>query len=405
MSSRIVLVGGGLASAAAAHTLRDAGFGGRITLVSAEPHLPYERPPLSKEYLRGEVARDDLPFPAAEWYETADLDLRLGVRATRIDVATREVELDDGVRLAADAVLLATGGVPRRLDGAEGERICYLRTIEDADRIAALLGPGRRLVVVGAGFIGAEVAASARKRQTEVTVVEALDVPLQRVLGRAIGRRLGALHREHGTELRTGESVRAIAEISDGVVVTTGSGDRLRADAAVVGVGIVPETSVADASGIHVGDGIVVDPACRTRVEGVYAAGDVAEHEHPLFGRRLRVEHYDNALRQGAAAARSMLGEEVVYDDPHWFWSDQYEHNLQLVGDPLGHDDVVVRGASDGAELTAFYLRDGVVRAVFAVDRARDVRAGRRLVAARARPERDALADENIGLRDLVRRL
>lgn len=399
--SRIVLVGGGVAAAAAAHTLRREGFAGALTLVGAEPHLPYERPPLSKKYLRGEVSRDDLPFPAPDWYETAGVDLRLGVRATRIDASAREVELADGTRLRADAVLLATGGTPRRLPHATGDLVHYLRTIEDADRIAAHVGAGRRLVIVGAGFIGAEVAASARESGTEVTLVEPLEVPLRRVLGRPMGERLAAIHAGHGVDLRMGETVKAITGTADGVVVTTGRGERLEADAAVVGVGVVAETAVAEASGIAVDDGIVCGPACRTSLEGVYVAGDAAAQQHPLFG-RVRVEHHDNALRQGAAAARSMLGHEIVHDDPLWFWSDQYDHNLQLAGHPAGHDDLVLRETPGERGLTAFYLRDGVVRAVFAIDRGRDVRIGRRLVVERVRPGRAVLADPGADLRELV---
>lgn len=407
----VVTVGAGQTAAVAARSLRTAGFDGRIVMVGDEQHLPYQRPPLSKGYLVGSDDRTDLPILTAQWCAEHAVELRLGTRARRIDPATRTVELDDGDRLAAGGVLLATGGRPRRLPDTRSpgtahpdrsDRVLVLRTIEDADRIRGLLGAGRHLVVVGAGFIGSEVAAAARTLGTDVTIIEALDVPFAPLLGRRMGTALAGLHGDGGTALRTGETVEGIEESAHGVAVTTSSGATVEGDAVVVGIGIVPAVEVADASGIATGDGVLVDAHCRTSVPGVVAAGDVANHYHPLFERRLRVEHFDNANRQGAVAARTLLGDEVVLDTPHWFWSDQYGHNIQYAGDAPSADHLVVRGSVEARDFIAFYLRGPVLVAALAVDRGRAMAVTRRLIARRARPDPAVLTDEQVGLRSLL---
>jgi 3-phenylpropionate/trans-cinnamate dioxygenase ferredoxin reductase component len=394
----LVIVGAGMTAASAAETLRGAEFDGRIVVVGRESHLPYERPPLSKEYLRGEQGREALPALGQDWYASQDVEVRVGTEVASLDPGGPSVELGDGEVLDADAVLLATGGVPRRMTGESSERVRYLRTIEDADRIRDLMASGR-LVVVGAGFIGAEVAASARSRGVEVTLLERNGTPLARALGEEVGRLYGEIHRDHGVDLRTGARVAAIEETPDGVVVRLGEGEAIEADAVLVGVGIAPSTELAEGAGLDVEDGILVDERCRTSADAVFAAGDAANHLHPLFG-RLRVEHFDNAIKMGAAAARSMLGSEEAFDDPHWFWSDQYDVNLQYAGFARRWDQVVIRGSTEDRRFVAFYLDDGILMAALGMNRGRDVRRSMKVIGSRPDPER--LRDEDVDLRTLA---
>ena len=397
MARTFVIVGAGMTAASAAEALRQAEFDGRILIVGREPHLPYERPPLSKEYLRGEQGVDDLPVRGEDWYAEQEVEVRIGTEATALDPDGPSVELADGERIDANAVLLATGGTPRRMPGPSSDRVLYLRTIEDCDRIRELMVSGR-LVVVGAGFIGAEVAASARARGVEVTVLERNGVPLNRALGEEIGQLYGAIHRDHGVDLRTGAMVEGIEETADGVIVGLGEGEFIEADAVLVGVGIGPNTELAEAAGLDVDDGVLVDERCRTSADGVFAAGDMANHLHPLFG-RLRVEHFDNAIKMGAAAARSMLGSEEAFDDPHWFWSDQYDVNLQYAGFAKQWDDVVIRGSTEEREFVAFYMHEGMLLAALAMNRGRDVRRALKIIGSRPDPAR--LRDEETDLRTL----
>jgi 3-phenylpropionate/trans-cinnamate dioxygenase ferredoxin reductase subunit len=400
VAKTFVIVGGGMTAAAAVQELRRQEFDGRIVLVGEERHVPYERPPLSKEYLRGEQDRDSLPPHTEEWYREQDIDLRLGLRAERLDPAGPSVELSDGERVDVDVVLLASGGRPRRLPGAPSDRVLYLRTIEDADRIRVALRSGR-LVVVGAGFIGAEVAASARSLGAEVTVLEMGPVPLVRALGEEMGRLYGDIHRERGVDLRTNEGVDSIEETDGGVVVRTSKGDAIEADAVVVGVGIRPNVELAEEAGLEVDNGVVVDERCRTSAEGVFAGGDVANHLHPVFGRRLRVEHFDNALKMGTHVAGAMLGDETPFTDPHWFWSDQYDVNLQYAGFAYAWDEVVIRGSLDEREFVAFYLNEGVLLGALGLNRGRDVRRSLKLIG--SRPDPGLLKDPEVDLRGLAR--
>jgi 3-phenylpropionate/trans-cinnamate dioxygenase ferredoxin reductase subunit len=394
-----VIVGGGVAAAAAVQELRRREFDGRIVVVGEERHVPYERPPLSKEYLRGEQGRDALPVHSEEWYREQDIDLRLGVRAERLDPDGPSVELSDGDRIAGDAVLLATGGRPRRMPGKPSDRVLYLRAVEDADRIRDVIRSGR-LVVVGAGFIGAEVAASARSQGAEVTVLEMGPVPLVRALGEEMGRMYGDIHREHGVDLRTGEGVSSIEETDGGVVVRTSKGDAIEAGAVVVGVGIVPNTELAEEAGLEIDNGVVVDERCQTSAEGVFACGDVANHQHPTFGRRLRVEHFDNALKMGTHVAGAMLGDRAPFTDPHWFWSDQYDINLQYAGFAYAWDDVVIRGSVEDRDFVAFYLNEGVLLGALGLDRGKDVRRSLKLIG--SRPDPAKLKDPEVDLRGLA---
>jgi 3-phenylpropionate/trans-cinnamate dioxygenase ferredoxin reductase component len=400
MTRTIVTIGAGQAAAVAARTLRRRGFDGRIELLGEEPEAPYQRPPLSKEYLAGD---DDcgLYLLSEEWCAKNDVHLRLGQPAVQIRPERGVVELADGTEIAADAVLIATGGSARRLPGVRGERIHYLRTLRDADRLRAKLHPGVRVIVIGVGFIGAEVASTSRAKGANVTVVEAMDVPLQRLLGREIGAACAVIHRRHGVTLRLGETVESVIETATGVLVTT-SGGRIEGDLVVVGVGINPNAAVAERSGLAVNNGVLVDEYCRTAVPNVYAAGDVANHWHPLFGERIRVEHFDNASRQATAAANNMVGRTTAYADPHWFWSDQYDHNLQYAGHAAAGDEVIVRGSVEESDFSAFYLRDGVVRAAFAVDRGADVLVAKELIAGQFSVDPRTLADEDVDLAELT---
>lgn len=400
MSSPFVLVGAGQASAVAARTLRRRGFDGSIVIVGDEQEAPYQRPPLSKEYLA--TGDDDgLFLLAPEWIERNEVTLRLGVRANRIRAAAGAVELSDGSELRASQVLIATGGRPRRLSGTDSRRVHYLRTIEDSRRLRELLNPGTRLIVIGAGFIGLEVAATARARGAQVTIVEALPVPLERVLGPQVGAACAELHRLAGIDLRVDEVVESIIDVGDEVVVTTTAGP-IVGDAVVVGIGIRPNVEIAHESDIAVDNGILVDEYCRTSHPNIWAAGDVANHLHPLWAEHIRVEHFDNASKQGVVAARNMLGEQVVFDDPHWFWSDQHNHNLQYVGHAPRWDQLVVRGSLEELDFTAFFLLDGHLRAAFAIDRGAEVMAAKELLANRSAVTPEQLADEDLDLLDLA---
>jgi 3-phenylpropionate/trans-cinnamate dioxygenase ferredoxin reductase component len=406
----VVIVGGNLTGGAAITTLRSEGFDGRIVVVGEELHPPYERPPLSKGYLRGEENRDQTLLHPEAWYREQDVELRLGASAARLDPADRAIELSTEERVPYDQLLVATGGRNRPLDvpGAGLEGVHALRTLEDADRIRAEAGPGRTAVVVGAGFIGCEVAASLRQLGAEVDVVEALEAPLLRAVGLEVGRVIEGIHRDHGVRFHFGEGIQRF-EGGHRVerAVTTG-GRRLDCDFVVVGVGIQPNVEWLEGSGVQVDNGVLVDERCRTSVEDVYAAGDVANHWHPLFRRRLRVEHWDNALKQGAAVARSILGSSDPFDDPHWFWSDQYEHELQSVGSAPDWNEMVVRGSMEARDFVIFYLKDGIVEAVVGLNRGKDVRRSTALVRARRPVDRALLRDEDVDLKrlsaDLVRK-
>ena len=400
-----VIVGGGPCAASAAATLRSAGFEGRVVLVADEPVPPYERPPLSKDYLTGRLDSSQLPVRAAAWYAQAGVELRLGERAQALSLdgaGGRAVRLASGERLGFDKLLLATGGRPRPFPGAGGDRVVYLRTVADADALAKRLRGGEPLVVLGGGFIGCEVAASARRLGVEVTVLEMAPVPLQAALGAELGGLVAQIHREAGVDFRSGERVQSVAESADGLVVTTDRG-RVECGLLLAAVGIVPNTELAAGTPLTCDNGIVVDERCRTSTPGVFAAGDVASHHHPSYGRHVRVEHHDNASRHGAVAARGMLGQDVAYDDPQWFWSDQYEHHLQSVGFDDGCDERVVRGSVADRSFARFALSAGRVRAVVALNRNADVLAGKKLIASGLRVSADELRDESVDLRRLGR--
>jgi 3-phenylpropionate/trans-cinnamate dioxygenase ferredoxin reductase subunit len=404
MPETMVIVGASLAGGSAAVTLRQEGFEGKVLLIGAEPQPPYERPPLSKEYLRSESSFEDALVRAPDFYDENGIETRFGVRATRVDSADKAVELDGGERLLYDKLLVATGGSNRRvpIPGIGLEGIYGLRTVVDSERIRAEIAPGRKAVVVGMGFIGSEVAASLRQSGVEVTVVDRNTVPLRRVLGEEIGRVIEGIHRDHGTQLISKDTVAAFEGVSRVERVTTARGRRIECDFAVVGLGVEPATDLLAGTGVEIDNGIVVDEYCRTNVEGIYAAGDVANHYHPIFGRHIRVEHWKNALKHGPAAAKSMLGDGGPYEEVPWFWSDQYEHNLQYAGFHTEWDELVVRGSLEERSFVAFYRKDGRVLAAVTIGRGRDLRRSVPLIKAQEQVEAAMLRDPDIDLRTLA---
>jgi 3-phenylpropionate/trans-cinnamate dioxygenase ferredoxin reductase subunit len=403
-----VIIGGGLAGGNAAATLRDEGFAGPVVIISREPGVPFGRPPLSKTYLRSEEDLSDWYVRPAGWYADHGVGLRNGSTVLAVDPAGHTVTLDSGEELGYQKVLIATGGRNRRLGipGAGLPGIHYLRTVAECHAIQREAAPGRRAVVVGMGFIGCEVAASLTQLGVLVTAVFPGPAPLQNVLGGQVGGLIGAIHRAKGVDLLAGDQVAAFEGTERVESVVTAAGRRIACDFAVAGIGIqpgIPAIPVAQQNGI------LADELCRASAPDVYAAGDVANHLHPLFG-RLRVEHYNNAEKQGAAAARSMLGGTDPYDYLYTFWSDQYEHKIEYVGHVTTWDDFVVRGSVDEAKLIGFYLVDGVVRAAVGLDRGGDpeldtdgeMAACARLVAGRARVSPAVLADDRTGLWSLA---
>jgi 3-phenylpropionate/trans-cinnamate dioxygenase ferredoxin reductase subunit len=398
-----VIVGASLAGARAAETLRDEGFDGRIVLIGDEPERPYERPPLSKDYLRGEA--ESKPYVHnQEFYAERDIDLRTATTVDGIDPAAGEISLRGGEKLAFDRLLLTVGARPRRLSipGADLDGVLYLRSVEDSDTIRSWIDRGGRLVTIGAGWIGAEVAASAKQRGCDVTILEMADVPLQRVLGSELGAIYRDIHTDHGTRFLGGVSVEAIE--GDGAVgaVRLGDGQRIDADFVVVGVGVEPRVELAQAAGLRIDNGVVCDEFLRTNAESIYAAGDVANAQHPLLGRRIRVEHWANALNQGPAAARNMLGREEPYDRVPYFFSDQYEVGMEYSGYAADWDEVVFRGDVDAREFIAFWLKDQRVLAGMNVN-VWDVTGDIQALIRSGRPVDGAvLADTDVPLGDLA---
>jgi 3-phenylpropionate/trans-cinnamate dioxygenase ferredoxin reductase subunit len=404
MPPTIVIVGASLAGASAAATLRQEGFDGDVMVIGAESQFPYERPALSKQYLRGELAFEKMLVRPAAFYEQNRIETLLGVRATRIEPGHRTVELQNGRRIHYDKLLLATGVRNRRpaIPGLNLPGVLALRSVTDGDALRDEIRPGRRAVVIGMGFIGCEVAASLRHQGVEVTGVDPSPTPLFRVLGQELGGVIAAIHQEHGVETVFGDSVAAFEGDRRVRRVLTSRGRSIECDFAVVGVGVEPEVDFIVGSGIETENGVLVDEHCRSTIEGIYAAGDVANHYHRLFQRRIRVEHWQNAMQQGAAAARSMLGKRESYEPVHWFWSDQYDINLQYAGLHQRGDRIVVRGSLESRHLLAFYVSDHRINAVVGLNRGKDVRRVMPLIKARATVDVADLEDEGVDLRNLL---
>ena len=403
VSETYVIVGAALAGAKAAETLREEGFDGRVVLLGSEPDRPYERPPLSKDYLRGEAEREAAYVHPAEFYEEQSIELRRETKVTGLDVAAAQLLIEEE-RVEFSRLLLATGAEPRRLPvpGADLDGVLYLRSFVDSDALRDRIGSSGRVAVIGAGWIGAEVAASARQKGLEVTLIEQLDVPLERVLGREVGEVYGAIHRDQGVDLLTGTAVEAIEGSGRAERVRLEGGQTVDCDFVVVGIGVTPRVALAEAVGLDIGDGINVDEHLRTSNEAIFAAGDVASAWHPFFEQRLRVEHWHNALEQGPAAARSMLGKAEPYDKIPYFFSDQYDVGMEYAGYATEWDEVVFRGDVDAREFIAFWLKDGRVLAGMNVnvwDVTDDIQA---LIRSRAVVDRDRLRDPNTALTELT---
>lgn len=408
MKSTFVIVGASLAGAKAAETLRAEGFDGRVVLIGAELDRPYERPPLSKGFLAGTSAKDEIYVHAASWYAEQDVDLRLGTRATALDTAAHTLTLDGGESLGYSKLLLTTGSTPRRLDvpGIDLGGVFTLRTVGDAEALRAAIGRGGSVVVVGGGWIGLETAAAARGYDAGVTLLEPQPTPLHAVLGPELGEVFALLHRDHGVDLRVNTGVRAIRGAAGRAVgVVTDAGDELAADTVIVGVGIRPNVELAEQAGLTVDNGILVDAQLQTSDPDVFAAGDVANAHHPLLDRHIRLEHWANALHGGPAAARSMLGTDQGYDRVPYFFSDQYDLGMEYTGlaAPGDYEQVVIRGDQHKREFIAFWLKQGRVLAGMNVNIWDVTEPIQRLIRSAAQVDPSRLADTSIPLDQVPR--
>ncbi|MDZ7827623.1 MAG: FAD-dependent oxidoreductase [Gammaproteobacteria bacterium] len=401
---RIVVVGAGQGAGQLVASLRQEKYEGEILLIGDEPYLPYQRPPLSKTYLSGELELPRVLVRPEKFYADKNIETRLGTRVTAIDRDARTVTLDDGSVVEWSQLVLATGSHARRLNlpGIELPGVHYLRTIEDVDAIRADLGEGRRLVIIGGGYIGLEVAAVARKLGMDVTVLEMEDRILARVTTEEMSAYYTKVHTEHGVDIRTRAAATEILGEDRVTGVKCTDGTELEADAVIVGVGILPTTELAEAAGLECDNGIVVDDHCRTSDPDIYAIGDCSNHPSELLGRRLRLESVPNAMDQARVVAKNLTGTDASYNAVPWFWSDQYDLKLQMVGFSAEADEQVVRGDPDTGSFARFYLRDGVVIAVDAVNRPKEFMVSKQLVANRARVDAGRLADESVDVKELI---
>jgi 3-phenylpropionate/trans-cinnamate dioxygenase ferredoxin reductase subunit len=398
------IVGAGLAGAKAAEELRERGFDGEILLIGSESEPPYERPPLSKDFVRGEATREKTRVNDEDFYTRHEIELITGHRASTLDLDASRLTLDDGRTIAFDRLLLSTGAEPRRLrlPGADLEGILYLRTLADAGALRDRLDSGRRVAVVGAGWIGSEVAASARQKGLEVTLIDPFALPNERIFGREIGAFYRDVHAAHGVQLALGEGVEGFEGDTCVRAVRTGAGRTIECDFAVVGIGVTPATGLGADAGLRIDNGIAVDERLQSSAANVFAAGDVANAWHPFYGRHIRVEHWANALNQGPAAARAMLGETVSYDRIPYFFSDQYEVGMEYSGYATEWDRVVFRGDRDAGEFIAFWIHNDRVVAGMNVnvwDVNQQVQA---LIRSRREVDVAALADPDTPLESLV---
>lgn len=406
-----VIVGTGLAGGNAAVTLREEGWGGRIVMLGAEPGIPFGRPPLSKTYLRGEEDLGGWLVKPAEWYGDNGIELRTGVTMQAVDTRLKTVTLQHGETVQYDKLLLCTGGRNRRFQvpGAQTPGVYQLRTVAECGAIRSAAHPGARALIVGMGFIGSEVAASLRQLGLEVTAVLNGAAPLTAVLGSEVAEVMARIHQNHGVQLVTEDQVVGFEGSEHLTRAVTAKGARIDCDLAVVAIGIEPAVDAFKGTEIALDNGILVDEICRTSAPDVYAAGDVANHLHPVFG-RLRVEHYNNAEKQGRAAARAMLGDQRPYDDIHSFWSDQYEDKLEYVGNARTWDRIVIRGSLATSQFLAFYLSKGIIKAACGLNRGGDpeldadgeLRACQGLIRAQVAVSEATLADDRIDLRSLA---
>jgi 3-phenylpropionate/trans-cinnamate dioxygenase ferredoxin reductase component len=404
MSEHLVIVGAGQAAAQAVQSLRQQGFAQPITLLGEEPYPPYQRPPLSKKYFAGELTRERLLLRPAAFYAEKNVALSQSARVEEIEPAARRVRLRDGRVLSYDRLLLATGSRARSLDvpGAKLAGVHYLRTIADVDAIAASLQPSARVLLIGAGYIGLEVAAVACQRGFDVTVLEAAERVMSRAVSAEVSTFYEACHRAAGVKIHCGAAVRALHGETRVTAVETADGRTFGCDVVIVGIGIVPNVELAERAGLPCSNGIVVDELAQTADPHIVAAGDCTNHPHPLLERRVRLESVPNAVHQAKVAAATLLGTPTPYSEVPWFWSDQYDLKLQIAGISTGYDEVVVRGDPAARSFTAFYLNAGQLIAVDAINSPREFIAGKKLVAKRARIAADVLRDATIDLTPLA---
>ena len=401
---RTIVVGAGQGAGQLVASLRQEKYEGEIVMIGEEPFLPYQRPPLSKAYLAGELPTERVLVRPEKFYVDKGIETRIDTRVEAIDREARTVNLAGGETMSWDHLVIATGSHVRRLPipGIELDGVHYLRTMSDVDGIRSGIGEGKRLVIVGGGYIGLEVAAVARKLGMEVTVLEMEDRILARVTTPSMSAFYTRVHTEHGVDIRTGTAAAEI--LGDGTVtgVRCTDGTELKADMVIVGVGIIPTTGLAEAAGLTCENGIVVDAHCRTSDPAIFAIGDCTNHPSKLLGRRLRLESVPNAMDQARTVAKNIMGGDAEYDAVPWFWSDQYDLKLQMVGFSAGADDEVVRGDPETGSFARFYLTDGVLTAVDAVNRPKEFMASKLLVAAQKPIDAGQLADEAVDIKSLI---
>ena len=404
MISTILIIGGGQAGAQAIDTLRREGFGGRLVLIGGEPELPYQRPPLSKKYLSGEMPADRLVFRHRSFYDEHRIELKLGRQAVRLDAAARQVELVDGEKLTYDRLLLCLGAESRRLTcpGATLPGVHYLRGLADVAPIQAGFKPQARVVIIGGGYIGLETAATCRKMGCEVTVLEMADRVMNRVVAPGVSQYFAQEHGSHGVTIICDTRVVCLEGRERVERVVCADGTRHAADLVIVGVGAVATTELASAAGLACDNGIVVDEYCRTSDAAIYAAGDCTNHPSLRFGRRVRLESVDNAFEQAKTAALNLLDKPVAHDRVPWFWSDQFDNKLLIVGLSQDHDRQVVRGDPASRSFSICYLKGRELLAVEAVNHSKDYMAARKLIAERALMNLDKLADGELGLKEAI---
>ena len=401
MANAVVIVGAGEAGGQTAISLRQGGFDGPVTVIGDEPYVPYERPALSKQFLAGELEMERMYLRPANFYGEKDIRLRLQEKVTAIQPG-QGVTLSDGSVIEGDAIVLATGGRVRQLpiDGADLTGVHYLRTIDDVLGFRDSIKPGTKLAIVGGGFIGLEVAAVAAKHGCKVTVLELEGRVLNRVVAPEVSEFYTRLHTEEGVDIKT--NVRVSGFKGDGQVAAVGCADgtEIKTACVIIGIGIIPNIELAEAAGLNLDNGIAVDAFTRTSVDGVYAVGDCSNHPNDLLGRRLRLESVQNAISQGKTAAKTILGTETPYAEVPWFWSDQYDVKLQMTGINDPDDQVVVRGDSSTRSFSVCYLRDGVLVAVNAMNRAKDFLQAKKAIAAKIRPAKSRLTDPEVPLKE-----